>query len=251
MTERERWIVYPLLLLGLGASLKDKLVAPSVVKAEKIECNKIQCHQQLVTNQLDATQVTVAKSLAAGQVVVMDQKKQPRILLRTVPARQGDTVLKDKMRGQISLFDETNRVMCALGQRIVCTQLISAGPIEILGSRLRVYDRAGKLKAQIRSSEVGKLRENDANDQQPAATTGRFELYGSDPTSIVTMGSLEKGGFVAVTHGERRQHVMLNHNKLGSGLFVVDADGHAQPLKVVKPTGEGEDADVGELLLDE
>jgi hypothetical protein len=251
MTERERWIVYPLLLLGLGASLKDKLVAPSVVKAEKIECNQIQCRQQLVTNQLEATQVSVAKSLAAGQVVVMDPQKQPRILLRTIPAREGETVLKEKTRGQISVFDETNRVICALGQRIVCTQLISAGPIEILGSRLRVYDRAGQLKAQIRSSEVGKLRENDGDDQQPAVTTGRFELYGSDPASIVTMGSLEDGGFVAVTHRQRRQHVMLNHNRLGSGLFAVDADGHAQALDVVKPTGEGEDLPVDDLRLDE
>jgi hypothetical protein len=251
MSERERWIVYPLLLLGLGASLKDKLVAPSVVKAEMIECNQIQCRQQLVTNQLTADQVTVAKSLSAGQVVVTDQKKRPRILLRTIPARQGDTVLKEKTRGQISLFDETNRVMCALGLPIVCSQLVCAGPIEILGSRLRVYDRAGKLKAQIRSSEVGKLRENDANDQQPAVTTGRFELYGSDPASIVTMGSLEQGGFVAVTHEKRRQHVMLNHNRLGSGLFAVDANGNAKPLAVVPPTGEGENADVGELLLDE
>lgn len=251
MSERERWIVYPLLFLGLGTSLKDKLVAPSVVKAERIECNQIQCRQQLSTNQLDAAQVTVAKSLAAGQVVVIDQKKQPRILLRTIPARQGDTVLKEKTRGQISLFDETNRVMCALGQRIICTQLISAGPIEILGSRLRVYDRVGNLKAQIRSSEVGKLRENDANDQQPAATTGRLELYGSDLASIVTMGALEEGGFVAVTHGQHRQHVMLNHNRLGSGLFAVDADGHAQPLDVVKPTGAGEDLPVDDLLLEE
>ncbi len=125
--------------------------------------------------------------------------------------------------------------MCSLGQSIVCTQLVSVGPVEILGSRLRLYDREGKLKAQIRSSEVGKLQKADAGDPQTGATTGRLELFGSGPSSIVTMGSLEEGGFLAVTHGQHREHVMLNHNRMGSGLFAVDANGVARPLELVNP----------------
>ncbi len=49
------------------------------------------------------------------------------------------------------------------------------------------------------------------------------------------MGSLEEGGFLAVTHGQHREHVMLNHNRMGSGLFAVDANGVARPLELVNP----------------
>jgi hypothetical protein len=39
MTERERWVVYPLLFLALGASLRDKLVDQTVTK--RIVCQEL------------------------------------------------------------------------------------------------------------------------------------------------------------------------------------------------------------------
>jgi hypothetical protein len=39
MTERERWIVYPLLFLALGAGLRDKLFDQT--KSKVIECEKL------------------------------------------------------------------------------------------------------------------------------------------------------------------------------------------------------------------
>ena len=39
MTERERWVVYPLLFLALGAVLRDKLVDRTVTK--RIECEEL------------------------------------------------------------------------------------------------------------------------------------------------------------------------------------------------------------------
>jgi hypothetical protein len=39
MTERERWVVYPLLFLALGAALRDKLVDRTVTK--RIECEEL------------------------------------------------------------------------------------------------------------------------------------------------------------------------------------------------------------------
>jgi hypothetical protein len=39
MTERERWVVYPLLFLALGAALRDKLVDRTVTK--RIECQEL------------------------------------------------------------------------------------------------------------------------------------------------------------------------------------------------------------------
>lgn len=39
MNERERWIVYPLLFLALGAGLRDKLF--DLTKAKKVECQQL------------------------------------------------------------------------------------------------------------------------------------------------------------------------------------------------------------------
>lgn len=46
MSERERWIVYPLLFLALGASLRDKLLKQTfteTLRCEQLVCNEIHC----------------------------------------------------------------------------------------------------------------------------------------------------------------------------------------------------------------
>jgi hypothetical protein len=50
MTERERWIVYPLLFLALGAALRDKFVDPTVRKS--IVCQEL----TVVDDEVDAQQ---------------------------------------------------------------------------------------------------------------------------------------------------------------------------------------------------
>ncbi len=44
MTTRERWIVYPLLFLALGVSLRDKFVPPKSLAAGKIMCDELVVH---------------------------------------------------------------------------------------------------------------------------------------------------------------------------------------------------------------
>lgn len=46
MSERERWIVYPLLFLALGAALRDKLLKQTF--AERIICNEMMCSDLIV-----------------------------------------------------------------------------------------------------------------------------------------------------------------------------------------------------------
>jgi hypothetical protein len=54
MTERERWIVYPLLFLALGASLRDKLF--NLTQAQTVVCEKLSA-DQIRTRVLDADQI--------------------------------------------------------------------------------------------------------------------------------------------------------------------------------------------------
>jgi hypothetical protein len=49
MTERERWVVYPLLFLALGASLRDKLGGRTTTKS--IVCQELRVEDEPVGNQ--------------------------------------------------------------------------------------------------------------------------------------------------------------------------------------------------------
>ena len=49
MSERERWVVYPLLFLALGAALRDKLVDRTTTK--RIVCQELRIEDEPVGNQ--------------------------------------------------------------------------------------------------------------------------------------------------------------------------------------------------------
>lgn len=75
MTERERWIVYPLLFLALGAALRDKLFEQTNTK--KIRCQELVVTSEDVAGQEGATLVrigavprTSANSPHVGQIAV-------------------------------------------------------------------------------------------------------------------------------------------------------------------------------------
>jgi len=85
MSQRERWVVYPLLFLALGLALRDKLVPPKSLTAGMIWCDQLE-----VLGQADCHQLTVHD--AAGN---------PRVRLTTLDhggrleldAREGQTTL--------------------------------------------------------------------------------------------------------------------------------------------------------------
>jgi hypothetical protein len=63
MSERERWIVYPLLLLTMGIALRDKLGVAKEVHARRIIC------EQLTVSNEDAGPQVVLESTKSGGVV--------------------------------------------------------------------------------------------------------------------------------------------------------------------------------------
>ena len=75
MTERERWIVYPLLFLALGAALRDKLSEHT--KTKTIECQELMVYgdegadqQPVPLVQIGAVKRTSADSPHLGQILV-------------------------------------------------------------------------------------------------------------------------------------------------------------------------------------
>ncbi|MCA9239173.1 MAG: hypothetical protein KDA37_03185 [Planctomycetales bacterium] len=68
MSERERWIVYPLLFLALGAALRDKLIkrtTSDVVVADTVQCKELQVVNQ---NRTQTLAVLHGNTLKVGNV---------------------------------------------------------------------------------------------------------------------------------------------------------------------------------------
>ncbi|MCE5267405.1 MAG: hypothetical protein LLG00_05915 [Planctomycetaceae bacterium] len=75
MSTRERWIVYPLLFLTLGAVLRDKLVGSREVRAERVVCERLESIQA-----------------ECGRLVVVGANGRPVILAGTDSQSHGGAI---------------------------------------------------------------------------------------------------------------------------------------------------------------
>jgi hypothetical protein len=64
MTDRERWIVYPLLFLALGAAVKDKIVG----FVDQVKCKSLVCNAVVVVDGRGREQVVVSSDAEGGLV---------------------------------------------------------------------------------------------------------------------------------------------------------------------------------------
>jgi hypothetical protein len=78
MTERERWIVYPLLFLALGAGLRDKLFDQT--RSKSIECQELTVsaedrggHPAMPLARIGAIERSTADKTPAGQMLINGQ----------------------------------------------------------------------------------------------------------------------------------------------------------------------------------
>lgn len=133
MTERERWIVYPLLFLCLGVSLRDKVTHRTTAKlidAELIRCQAIQVGEiepgqnrsgilsGTVTSFGDKGQPVAqfGPNLRCQEILVNDVTGVPQVHIRsaTRPDSSGKGVLSS---GIITIHGETGREIIGLRAR--------------------------------------------------------------------------------------------------------------------------------------
>jgi hypothetical protein len=124
MSTRERWIVYPLLLLTLGIVMRDKVMPQGhfqanevaagrihcgqlqvdrVASADGIAVRSLQCREGLTAGKLHCGQLQVDNLVAAGGLVVRGIKcgelvvggpnGRPTVIARTDPKTKGGTVI--------------------------------------------------------------------------------------------------------------------------------------------------------------
>ncbi len=87
MSQRERWIVYPLLFLALGIAVRDKLIPP-----ERLDVGLLRCDQ-----------LEVLDRVACQQLAVCDPQGIPRLALDAAAD------------GQLSLVDRQGQTILILG----------------------------------------------------------------------------------------------------------------------------------------
>ena len=193
MTQRERWIVYPLLFLALGASLRDKFGGPESIDASRIRCDE----------------------LRTTQVVIADpHDKQPRIVLKTVQGgvKNGDS---SHSSGQLELLDQSQRVQTAISHGAVITHGLKTQAIA-------VADPAGRNRVQIGT----KLESAAPSKSMPPATSGWVEVFGKDNSAlpIVRLAASPEGGFMFARQDGVPLGVVVGTFEQGSGMFLQVGD---------------------------
>jgi hypothetical protein len=108
MSERERWIVYPLLMFALGAAIRDKLM-------DRVEAKEIRCESLEIVDQQDPTRML-------GRLGI-------RRASNTDPTQVADRV------GELVLVGSDGRVVCDIATDVH----VHAG--RVITPQLRVVDR--------------------------------------------------------------------------------------------------------------
>lgn len=194
MTERERWIVYPLLFLALGASLRDKFGGPEAVDATRVRCDEI---------------------IATKMMIADPHDKLPRIVLKSVPAGSQNAHAAPNTSGQIELLDSSQRVQTAITHGAVITHGLKAQAIA-------VADPAGRNRVQIGTKPEGV----EKTKQQTSATSGWVEIFGKDNSAmpIVRLAASPDGGFIFARHDGFPLGVVVGNFPQGSGVFLQVGD---------------------------
>jgi hypothetical protein len=115
MTSRERWIVYPLLLLTLGIVMRDKVVpqghfqanevtaarircgqlqVDQAVSADGIAARSLQCRGELAAGRIHSGQLQVDQGASAGEFAVLSGQRNglPTVLIGTDPKTKGGLI---------------------------------------------------------------------------------------------------------------------------------------------------------------
>jgi hypothetical protein len=98
MSERERWIVYPLLLFALGAALRDKLM-------QRVESKEIRCEILQIVDQQDPGKMLAELSF--------------RRAVNNDPTQLADRV------GILQLRDSDGRQVCNIADTVMVGRLVA------------------------------------------------------------------------------------------------------------------------------
>ncbi len=146
MSNRERWIIYPLLFLTLGIAMRDKIVPPRL-KAREV-----------VVVSAGAPGAVTADVIRCKHLEIVDRDKTPRVRMGITAQQAGvvEILKKDQQQavvlaaggekgcGCVAVFGESDKPVVAIS----CDRTGKAGIVETANTD-------GRIQCQLRSTEFG------------------------------------------------------------------------------------------------
>lgn len=212
MTDRERWTVYPLLILALGLALHDKLLSSSFVDAQRVTC------RELIVKGRDGTTVmqATAGGDGGGRILVFGGTKKPNVL---VEASKGG--------GTIQLIGDEGHILADLGH-----DDSGNGHLVLLGEGDELVvlgdDDHDSGKVVVFGPEnhacVALTVETDKGN-------GQVRTYNIEGVAQVILESTNGGGQLFTVSDEKKPLIAIQHDGAGSGsILMFDATGAAHPV---------------------
>ncbi|MCE9548521.1 MAG: hypothetical protein K8T25_23850 [Planctomycetia bacterium] len=211
MIERERWIVYPLLFLALGMSLKDKFVAPEDLDASHIVC----------------------QDLKVRQLVLTDDRDHPLAQLRPVLPKTNESaspggVLSGNI-GEVELLDAKGHRRALLGPLMAAERIETAGLV-VIDSQHKPRVEIGTLVARPKEGppkleSCGVIQVYGPSDMpilflgsRDLGKHGEIEVSTEAGLPLVILGASPQGGILLARHGERQAAIAVGNFPEGSGV---------------------------------
>ena len=210
MTDRERWTIYPLLVLSIGMQVRDKLVPAKTIRAQSIHC------QALTIDNGDKSPRILAS--ANGTVQVLGADNKARVVLGIAPNHAGvvDVRGADGQRRAALLVDEGQQIgsLATFGPDGERRVVVAAG--EGGGGLITVHGPVGR---QLVALGMGKPLAGLVTS--PAAANADE----AQPDAEVPPPPL--GGQLALFSDEGKPQWLLTHDERGAGrALAFDEQGH-------------------------
>ena len=109
MSSRERWTVYPLLLLSIGLALRAVLVPPDRLEVGTVEANRVLCGEIVVSDdsgEVKLVHIGRVKGGGGGRIEIADRTGAEAVAIGTGPeSRDGSIEFFDAEGETIGLLD--------------------------------------------------------------------------------------------------------------------------------------------------
>jgi hypothetical protein len=212
MSDRERWIVYPLIFLALGVVLRDKLtrtidrvemiggetvqmdlkrgvVAGPATHAQidfaqgLIQADTIRCQKLIVERELNARQ-TVTQRVAASEIVILGADRKIRVLIGAQSTDSNELAAPEQSGGQIVVFGPEGKAQV----------LLTSGSA---GGEVAVVDKSLRLRLNFGGFEGGVMLEAETGSGEKIPLLSLPS--GLDPTKVSPASKPKPGAVTTPT----------------------------------------------------
>jgi hypothetical protein len=134
MSTRERWIVYPLLLLALGTAIKPKLVHPqqqeTMLPPTTLRVGRVECAELAILGRNEEPRILAGTTASGGLIRVFDAQGRKVVAIRADAATRAGLIetlnesghpqavmMSSAVGGELAAYDNTLQRSLVIGYR--------------------------------------------------------------------------------------------------------------------------------------